>query len=247
MISKILLAIFTLAQILCVAQKTDILHQSAYKHDYAVSSPVMFEDLNDTMRGKYIATIKITDIHLDGIIGNSLNILKMKAKGLGANIYYVVSYKQDDQYTEVITRVFFAAEKMLKNNDEKKIKNTIYVFNQFRGKEDTAFFYLNNDKIIFNQEKFYRVEAKIGEPYNLEITPTKQGGLKLTYSKPKRASFIIIPANKHKIVGINASTKGVLTNVNPGLEIQPYLIGFKKNRPVEIDYDLGRFLSEIYH
>jgi hypothetical protein len=242
----VLLTIIMTGWIFVTAQKTGILHQSGYNHDYVVSSMVMFESLPDTTRSKYIATVKVTDIHNDGIIGNSLNMLKMKAKEMGANMYYVVSYTQDEKNAEVMVRLFFAGEKMLKENEDKTLKNTIFVFNQFRGKEDTAWFYMNKEKITFNQEKFYKIEAKTGQQYDLEVTPAKRGGIKILYARNKAARFIVIPATKQKIVGANATTKGVMTHVNPGMELSAFLIGFKKNQPVEIDYDLGRFLIEIY-
>jgi len=213
-------------------QKTEVLHESGFRHEYALSSMTMIENIADTTRCKYIATVKVSGEHGDGLIGNSLNLLSMKAKQLGANMYTVQSYRQSEKDAEVIVRLFFAPEKLKKENDGKRIKNAIYVFNQYRGKEDTAYFFVNKEKTIFNQEKFYQINIVIGTVYNLEVTPTNRGGVKVLHTKPNDALFFIIPSNKKKIV-----TTATLNSMS---------IGFKRNLPVDIDYQLGRFFVEVY-
>lgn len=243
---QLLAIIFFLKLVLLFGQKTQILDQSRFKHDYLVSSTVIFESLADTASAKYIATIKVIDVHEGGIIGNSLNILKMKAKELGANMYYVLSYKQDEKNAEVLVRVFFAGEKMVKDNDKNRFKNSVYVFSQFRGNEDSAWFYLNKEKVIFDPDKFYHFNANTGKRYSIEVTPAKRGGIKILYVKSKAARFVIIPAAKNKFVraGI-ANGVGIVSN-GPGQGVNVFVLGYKKNDAIEINYDLGRFLAEIY-
>lgn len=245
MTRQIIVLLCFLNQVLC-AQRTEVLHESGYHHDYALSSMTMIENLADTPRCKYIATVRLSGEHGDALIGNSVNLLSIKAKELGANMYIVKSYKQDEKNAEVIVRMFFAPEKFKTENDGKRIKNTVYVFNQYRGKADTAWLYVNKEKIVFDQGKFYKIDAKSDQQYNLELTPSKRGGIKILYAKPKVARFMVVPADKRKLAYIGApGTVGVVSS-GAGQGVNLYVLGFKKNQIHELDYDLGRFLIEIY-
>ncbi|MGZ3919529.1 MAG: hypothetical protein ACXVNM_02915 [Bacteroidia bacterium] len=217
------------------AQKIQVLDQSSFKHDYVVSSMVYLENLGDTVRGRYIATLRIHDKHEDEIIGNWINLMSMKSKELGGNIYYVSGYKEVDEYATLDIKVYFVGEKVLKNNKLLEIKNKAYVFNQSRRKTDSAYFFLDKNKTVFDSKKFYELNIEDGKIYTLEVMPHEKGGVKEMFVTRKSASFYIIPDSKKQFTS------------QPGIpRTNGINIIIKRNRPFEIDYDLGRFLLAIY-
>lgn len=215
------------------SQNTEILKQSAYKHDYFVTETQYIENINDTSKLQFIATVKMSGEHHNALLGNWYNTLKVKAKTLGANLYFIESYVEDENTSEMILKLYFTGVNYINENKKRNAKNRIFIFNQSRSKADTAYFYLNQQKIEFDAEKYYSI---VTEPYKLyNITLTNKRSKKQNHSFPKDAVsvFYILPSGKKSINDV--------VNTQNGMNIS---IG--KNKPIEINYDLGRFLLEIY-
>lgn len=119
--SYVFILLFILRFLPLHSQKTEVLHQSGFKHDYALSALKYIEDLRDTNRLNYVATLRISgvqDYYL--AVASWHDLIKIKAKELGANSFIVSSFKEDDHSVELITRLFFAGERFLKLNALKR-------------------------------------------------------------------------------------------------------------------------------
>ncbi len=226
--------IFQFGLVFCFAQDIDVLNRSNFRHDYFVTELQYIEDLKDTVNSQFVANVKISGYRDSLLINAWYNIIKTKAKQLGANIYYIDSYSEHEGLLAINIRMFFAGLNFMKTNRAKGNRNNIYIFNQGQTVLDTARFYLNQKKIEFDPKKYYVVAAKPYQVYN--ISTTSKRSRKLNHSFPKDAAsvFYILPNDKKVFV------KNV-TNTNNGINIS---VG--KNKPIECDYNLGRFLVEMY-
>ena len=103
------------------SQKIQILNESGFTHDYVISSLQFIENPVDTPRLKYIATLQITgeQTHLL-VVAGWLDLIKIKAKDLGANSYLVENYFEDEFSVSLKIRVYFAGENFLKANKLKR-------------------------------------------------------------------------------------------------------------------------------
>jgi hypothetical protein len=219
----------------CFSQNIDVLKQSNYKHDYFVTEFQYIEDISDTSKLQFIASVKISGKHHDELLANWYNTIKAKAKTLGSNLYFIESYSEDENNSEMIVKMYFTGVNYVRENKMKNNKNRIFIFNQDRSKNDTAQFYLNQKRIQFDPKKYYAI---ITEPYKLyNVTLTAKRSKKQNHSFPKDAVsvFYILPSLKRSAIVNN------VTNAQSGMNIS-----FGKHKPVECDYDLGRFLTEIY-
>ena len=212
--------IFQCVFIFSFAQSVEVVKTSAFKHNYLVAEAVCLEDLNDTSKINFIAQIKISDSENYTIHSNWHTLLKAKAKILGANLYYVENYSESETGSVAIIKLFFSSVKFVKENKEKANKNAIYVFNFSRLSNDTASFYLNQNKINFDPKKYYKV---ITEPFKLyKLSLHQKNSRKKTESFPrdKESAFYILPVKASR--------------------------NYERNKPGKCNYSLGRFLFEIY-
>ncbi|MBA3680537.1 MAG: hypothetical protein H0W73_05155 [Bacteroidetes bacterium] len=215
------------------SQSVEVVQQSTYKHDYFVTEMQYIEDVKDTFKLQFIATVKISGDHNNMLVSNWYNLIKAKGKSLGANLYFIKSFAENENTSEMIVKMYFTGVTYVKENKKRNDKNKIFIFNQQRGKNDTAFFYLNQKRVTIGPKKYYSIDT---EPYKLyNITLTSKRSRKQNHSFPKDASsvFYILPSGKKNLNDISNAQNGI--NISIG-----------KNKPIEINYDLGRFLIEIY-
>lgn len=241
---KIFLFLF-LACFCSFGQKSVILHRSDYRHDYALSTLRMIEDVADTARCKYIATLRITGAHHDALIGEALTLMKIKAKELGANLYCITSYGEFGPEAEVTIRLFFGGNKYVEVNDAKRKQNIIVVFNHSRSKTDSGFVYVNGERKNFDQRKFHLIIQETGVKYKLQTAQKSITKLTLSRKKPKEASFVVVPSKK-VLSPVYVPTGAAAAAVVGGAVGFAVYFAFKKNLPEKISYDMGRFLYEIY-
>ena len=228
--------IFQFAWLFSLAQNIEVMNISSYKHDYLVSDIQYLEDINDTSKIKFIAKIKISGAQENSITEHWLNLLNMQAKQVGANLFCIDSYFENGTNADVIVNFYFAGLNFMKVNKTKANKNTIYVFNQTREKNDTASFYLNKNKVEFDASKYYTIETKPFQLYSISTNNNKTTTVNESFPKDAASVYYIIPLNKKNIV------QGNTTVVINGLQIN-----FKKNKPYECHYTYGRYVIEIYN
>ncbi|MDP1801571.1 MAG: hypothetical protein Q8L81_09475 [Bacteroidota bacterium] len=215
------------------SQSLEVLEQSTYKHDYFVTEMQYIEDVSDTSKLQFVATVKISGEHHNALLEQWYNLIKAKAKTLGANLYFIENFHEDENTSAIMVKMYFTGVNYMKENKKKNDKNRIFVFNQSHSKNDTAYFYLNQKRIEFDSKKYFSI---VTEPYKLyNVTLTAKRSKRQNHSFPKDAVsvFYILPSGKKNVNDV--------TNTQSGINIS---IG--KNKPIEVNYDLGRFLMEIY-
>lgn len=225
------------------AQKTDVLHESGYKHDYVVSTARMLEDISDTIKCIYIATLRIYGPHNNGLAGEALTLLKIKAKELGANVYHVLSYSETENEADIRVRLLFAGTKYIDANNAKRKLNSIYIFTPHRGKNDTASVYVNGAKVNFDQKKFLKIEHEADSAYKLQVSEKSLLKLNIIRKKAREATFVVLPGGKYQPGAVVVPMTAAGVAAGAGLAIY---FTFKNNKPTTINYDVGRFLAEIY-
>lgn len=218
------------------AQDVEVLTISSFKHDYLVGEMQYLEDINDTSKIQFVARLKVNGSHGNEMIGQWLNLLCMNAKRLGANLFYVESYTENDATAELIVKMYFGGLNFIKNNTTRINKNTIYVFNQSRSKSDTAHFYLNQTKTEFDARKYFTINTQPFKLYSISINGKKTTSVNQSFPKDAVSVFYVIPNNKKSIVTTNSPVMR-----NKGLSIY-----FKKNKPIKCTYTFGRFALAIY-
>jgi len=230
------LLFFQLSIFFCFAQDVEVVSLSSFKHDYLVSEMQYLEDINDTGKTQYIATLKISGAHGNEIIGHWLNLLNMKAKRLGANLFYVESYVEDELKADLIVKMYFGGLNFITANTNKVDKNKIYIFNQSRSKNDTGSFYMNHKKITFDPKTFYTIDTKQFQLYHISSNGKKSTTVNESFPKNGISVFYIIPNGKNSIIANNS----------PVIRKNGLSINFKKNKPLKCKYTFGRFAMEIY-
>lgn len=244
----LLLAIVNGPRLFC--QKTQILHQSEFKHDYVISPLRYIEDLRDTTRLNYIATLMISDrqdYYLS--VAGWLDLIKIKAKELGANAYFVSSYSENQSSVDLTLRLFFAGERFLKVNTLKKDTNTVLVFNQSHFNHDTGIVFIDKTKISFDAKKFYKTAVPKNKTIYVATNLNDVTSIKILFKKTKPSRFFVMPASKKNFnAGGDVRAPG-----NPefafktGFVVNGVPVTFRRNAPYELDYDLGRLLLAVYH
>lgn len=235
---RIVFFVLVFASLFSYSQKVEILEPSGFKHDYVVSTLNYIEDLKDTTRLKYVAALRLYGAYDNELsIMQWLDLVKIKAKELGANAYYVQKYFETETNANLLVKLFFAGENVLKTNRTKRIINSAFVFNQTKFAKDSAYFYLNKKKIYFNPSRFFSIPIVMNEK---NIISLKQEGLapkKVIFKKNTESRFFIIPKGPNSVY--------IFT---PLIISVPVAIGMKiKAKTVnEIKYETGRFLMEIY-
>ncbi|MBL7909676.1 MAG: hypothetical protein JNJ41_01310 [Bacteroidia bacterium] len=225
--------IFQLFFSLCFPQNIEVLSQSNYKHDYFVTEMQYIEDVNDTAKLQFMASVKISGEHHNILLDHWYNLLKAKAKTVGANLYFIENVFEDENNSSVTVKMYFTGVNYIKENKKKNNKNRIFIFNQNRAKNDTAYFYLNQKKIAFDPKKYYSITTEPYKLYNVTLTNKRSKHQNHSFPKDAASVFYILPSGKKNVNDV--------TNTQNGINIS---IG--KNKPIELNYDLGRFLLEIY-
>lgn len=214
------------------SQNVEVLKQSNYKHDYFVTQMQYIEDISDTAKLQFIATVKISGEHHNSLLSGWYNNLKAKSKTLGANLYFIDSFSESENNSEMVVKMYFTGVNYIKENKKRSNKNRIFIFNQSCSRTDTAYFYLNQKRIEFDPKKYYSITTEPFKLYNITLTGKRSKKQNHSFPKDAESVFYIIPDGKKSI--------NDMVNTQNGIN---FSIG--KNKPIEINYDLGRFLLEV--
>lgn len=235
---KIISLILIFKCLLSYSQRVEIFEASGFKHDYVVSTLNYIEDFKDTTRFKYISLLSMS-----GSFNNELSIvdwhdlLKTKAKELGANAYYVLNYKENETSANLVVKLFFAGENVIKTNKSKRKINNAFIFSQNKFAHDSVSFYLDKKKISFYPDKYYPMQIEIKQKYIISINKLPVTSKKIQFKKDDQSRFFILPRNKTLIVIATPLVLGLAGGV---------ALAISTNSFHELRYETGRFLMEIY-
>ncbi|HKC67142.1 MAG TPA: hypothetical protein VKG26_02850, partial [Bacteroidia bacterium] len=178
-------------------QKVEILNKSGFEHNYVVKSMEYIENVNDTSKLKYIATLRING-KLNHYTGNVVRwAVKFEevAKKMGANSFCLQDYFEKDSMGTLTINVYFAGTNFLKANKQQANKNNVYLFSPSTYPNDSAYFYLNSTKKIL-LTKSYIINTVLNTDYNIAVTENKLTNLLVKYKSEKKSRYFIIPKLK---------------------------------------------------
>ena len=224
-------------------QKVEETNHSGYKHNYVVSKLQFVEDARDTSRLKYIAEVRFSDVQTNVlVVGAWLDVIKIRAKSLGANSYLVHNFFEDDHSVVLTLRFYFAGENLLKVNKLKQDTNRVFVFNQVRLNGDSGSFYYDRKEMKFDSQKYFSIALRIGESHYMSTNKSEVTATEIYFKRTRRSRFFIVPANKNTFV----LNRNKLNPISVGLIIYGIPVNAGSNKPYELSYELGRLLAEVY-
>ncbi len=239
-------------------QKVEILNKSGFQHNYAIKDFDYIEDVNDTSKLNYIATLRIIGEanHYTGTVVRWAVKFQEKANKMGANAFCLQTYTEKDSIGILIVNVYFAGDYYLKANKLKANKNNIYLFGPSTHPQDSADFYLNGTKKMFSSNKSFEIKVSLNTDYNIAVTENKLTNLLIKYKSEKKSRYFIIPKYKTATASFkpmkNPASKGTAGFAAAAILGGPIgagvymIVSTGPNRVIEIPYRFGRFMSDIF-
>jgi len=243
---------------LIYSQKVEILKQSGFQHEYLVKKMDYIEDINDTAKLKYIATVRIMGYtyNYPAIVIRWLTVLQSNAKKLGADAFCLKEYSEKDSVGTLIVNLYFSGEKFLKANKLKAIKNTICLFSEMDAAKDSAYFFLNKSKMFFNRRRNYLINASLNTDYNIAISDNLNTNLPVKFKKESEAKYFIVPEDKSTTTTKKTKRNPTYNSANVAAFIPLVglvgVIGYSLvknigyNTMIELKYRDGRFMSDVF-
>jgi len=252
-----ILLFFLFSVNLLFAQKIEILNKSGFQHDYVVKEFDYIEDMNDTARLKYIATLRFTG-KMEHYTGNVIRLVvkfQTAARKLGADAFCLQSFTEKDSITTFIVKVYFAGSSFLKENAVKASKNNINLLGTWYAPKDSADFYLEGTKTIFNSNKPFVIQAALKTDYNIAVNKDKITNTTIRFKSQEKSRYFIIPASKESVATAkamkNPANKGGAGLAEAAIFGGPIAVGVYflassgPNKVMEIPYRCGRIMSDI--
>jgi len=238
---------FVLFTVSCFSQKVEIVHRSAFRHNYATGRFVYIEEAADTSKLKYIATLRIHEDNYPYIACNFIERFKVEGKELGANSYRLDSFEEKDSSITFTIKAYFAPEKFFTENKKKMSKDIIYVFSSLRRSWQTQSFFYNETPIIFPSLSYVRLTPKEGDYVRItaELPKALPG-----FSPSKGKKFKPGKDSRFWIVGHqeNSANTGWISSVGttPHQPMAVPIYTYKKRMAFPLSYEYGRILIDIY-
>jgi len=229
-----------------MAQKTKIIHQSNFKHNYVLQRAVYLEELKDTVSCKYIATLNASSPNHALYLMEVVNLVGMRSKELGGNVFFIDSYSISDSTVNLKIKIWYAFKKVFDLNTIKTHKDKLIIFSYLKLRDRCQYFYVNDSLKFLNSSYYFKLNPVTGQEY------------KITACNPYGVSF---PSQAFKINGMRIFLKTNKSYVNnPGKDVTFFMIfsteflkGDEKNLKRfskcgldETEYRIGRTLMEIY-
>ncbi|MEO8762579.1 MAG: hypothetical protein ABI388_13100 [Bacteroidia bacterium] len=243
---------------LLFSQKVEILNKSGFEHNYAIKHFNYIEDINDTSKLKYIATLQVKDKNhsYTGTVVRWMVKMQETAKKLNADAFCLKEYTEKDSMTSLTINLYFAGDYYSKINSQKMSKNAVYIFGTSIKAKDTADFYLNGAKQFFSSPKTFVINTLLNTDYNLGVNKEKITNLLVRYKSEKKSRYFILPKSKASTANFkamkNPANKGsagfaAAAAIGGPIAVGVYLMASSgPNRVIEIPYRYGRFLYDIY-
>jgi len=237
--NKIILLFF----LLCLkgySQHLAVIHNSGYKHDYVVGKLFYLEDIKDTSKLHYIATLQITDVNYTHkmYIVNWFDLIEPKAVEMGANTFKLSKYETKDSLGILTVKIYFGGEKFLKENDLKKKKDSVFIFD-FHSTKHISAFYLNGEGKSFKTKNYFAFKIEKDQLCSISLSKTPQY---FSLSPGQTATFLFFlekeftPRRKFDTTRRTWKAYGIWPNRLPPDE----------DLVAEMDYILGRLVLDMY-
>ena len=108
--TKIIIFLISVLTTNLFGQKIEIINKSNYTHNYALGRFQYLENIKDTGRLKYIATLRVNVINHPGNIVGVINLIHIKSKDLGANGFFLDSFSEVDSSISMTIKTYFIYE-----------------------------------------------------------------------------------------------------------------------------------------
>jgi hypothetical protein len=228
------------------SQKIQVLDKSSFTHDYLLGPFTFIEDTKDTSGMKYIATLSVSSSYSAVIVEQTYSLLKMKSKELGANCYLISRFAAKDTSVQLTLKIFFAFESFFKFNENKKQKDSAFIFSSYSTPSGNQYFYANDSLISFPTETYYRLnptKKKIALKAcpkakmqffvlvgSTELSTSGSSGVNLPAGEKKNSQYLLITSNRFATDNLN-----------------PFKPANKKcGNIVAMGYDSGRFVKAVF-
>lgn len=231
-----------------IAQKTQIIDQSNFKHNSVLERAAYLEELHDTVNCKYIATLNLESIDHPGHIELAMNLLEIKTKELGANVFYISSYSRVGNKVVMTFKIYYAFKKAYELNKSKNIKNKIVVFSFMNKPGKNMYFYLNDSLKNVRAENFLAIDAKIDEDYNIKSCNTE--GITINKLVIANGIEVLLKGRFKYRSNLDKQMEGVMLYSNEFIDNDD-----KTTKPkqkvfrcglTEIEYRVTKVLMEVY-
>ena len=229
------------------AQKTEVIHQSDFKHDYVLPRSEYLENLKDTSSSKYVSTLRATCKSRPGSIGGIVTLIGMRSKELGGNVFYLSSYQEVDSSLTMIIKVYYAFKKVFDANERNRLKQKVMVYSSDKHIDRYQCFLLNDSLKCFNSRNTFEFAPKPGEKYVVRTCSGPQflivviSGVPIVIPKKTKAKIKYKEGAEMLFVGISSGGLVKKEQINPKgkMHIAKSGLGF-------LEYRVGRVLMEIY-
>ena len=232
------------------AQKVELLHRSAFRHNYAIGRFHYIEKAADTSRLKYVAKLRIHQENYPYIMSNFVERFKTEGKDLGANMFILDSFEARDSAITVTVRCYFAPEKFFDVNKANMDKSKIYVFSSERRAAYEQTVFINDSAQKFLSTCFLQFAPAEGD--YLKVGSTKSGALPgfqpskgKKFKAGKESLFYVIGENTPNESGIipTLAIAGATALMTGGTTV---LIVKRTPTCGTLPYQYARILLDIY-
>jgi hypothetical protein len=237
------------------SQRAEIIHQSSFKHEYAIGYSYYVEDNIDTSRLFFMGVVKTISSQRSEFLGDAISLLNSKTKQLNGNAYKLKTFSFQDTTLTLTFDVYFASEKYIALMKKSGVKEKIIVFNSSKDSVDRLIV-VNKIPYYFPKEK--RIEVlTCDEDVNLKLqNDTAFKGITENIHKSKKAVFLTISKKDvAKIIAIGGTVGGSMGGVIGGVVgvvvAKEIAEGYPRNNSDnevfnQLNYNTGRVLMNLY-
>lgn len=213
-----------------------LVHHSGYKHEYVPQRAVYFENAQDTGRLKYIATIELSGPHYNlPVLASWLGLLRIKARELGASMYYLSAYSETPQRTTARFRLYFGPRLLYDQNLKRFQKGLIHILCEFRFANDSNSFFSDHQSHTMSTVDLISIR-----PANQRYSLISANDAQVTTLKAKlkdgRSAFVVVPMTHGNI------RSQYYLSPDGRLLLRSDLLTLRLNKPWELDYQAGRLM-----
>lgn len=234
----------------CFSQTSDVVYKSKASHNYAIGRNYYIEDVIDTSKLMFIATIKITSSNQDIFISKAHNLLVYKAKDLNANSYKLKSFSSFDTTLVMLFDVYFAPEHQINLIVKNRIKERFVYFNNIK---DTIFrtVFLNDQAYSFSRKKHIQFSNVINREVCFQLDTASREKKCKKMSAGEDAFFYSVKIKENTGIYFTPIGGGlpvflVAAAATSAVALANKYINPNQEKFTNITYNLGRILMELY-
>ncbi len=235
------------------SQRGEVVLKSKASHNYAIGKLYYIEEVVDTSRLMFMATIKITSSNQDFFVSKAHNLLEYKTKELNANSYKIKSFSLIDTTLIMLFDVYFASDKQIEVIERNRLHGKIILFNNIK---DTIFrtVFINDSSILFLRKKHLSIaSSRFQKDFKIRLVERKDAleNLSKTIKKDNSALFYTIKLrddSRSLPVIVGGAVGGIIgaVIVTGTMQLMNKNTDPEYDRFSRLNYNLGRLLMEIY-